>query len=197
MNSWGHRYSQNANQKLQGFLSYQTNKNCSQKNWQHLLKKHQKKCYDPCLFGKTEILVIFGLHFERKDVLANSFWIKLTFRWARKPCFLFRSTLRQNSLARWVSRKSFNPLLVHFWRKNNSLIVGSENLDFLIRSTFGGRLILLLGQPDNLNFLFRFTLDQISSQCCCLGTEKYPIRKRNLHPYTFFEVIDYSRIMHK
>ena len=36
-------------------------------------KSPKKKCYDPSLFGKTEILVIFGLHFERKDDLANSF----------------------------------------------------------------------------------------------------------------------------
>ena len=38
---------------------------------------HQKitktKCYDPCLFGRAEILVIFGLHFGRNDDLINSF----------------------------------------------------------------------------------------------------------------------------
>ena len=31
--------------------------------------------YDPCLFGRAEILVILGLHFGRNDDLINSFWI--------------------------------------------------------------------------------------------------------------------------
>ena len=31
--------------------------------------------YDPCLFGRAEILVIFGLHFGRNDDIINSFWI--------------------------------------------------------------------------------------------------------------------------
>ena len=35
--------------------------------------------YDPCLFGRAEILVIFGLHFGRNDDLINSFGISLTF----------------------------------------------------------------------------------------------------------------------
>ena len=35
--------------------------------------------YDPCLFGRAEILVIFGLHFGRNDDLINSFWIQMTF----------------------------------------------------------------------------------------------------------------------
>ena len=30
--------------------------------------------YDPCLFGRAEILVILGLHFGRNDDLMNSFW---------------------------------------------------------------------------------------------------------------------------
>ena len=29
--------------------------------------------YDPCSFGSAEILVIFGLYFERNDDLINSF----------------------------------------------------------------------------------------------------------------------------
>ena len=29
--------------------------------------------YDTCLFGRAEILVIFGAHFGRKDDLINSF----------------------------------------------------------------------------------------------------------------------------
>ena len=29
--------------------------------------------YDTCLFGRAEILVIFGLHFGRNDYLINSF----------------------------------------------------------------------------------------------------------------------------
>ena len=31
--------------------------------------------YDPCLFDRTEILVIFGLHFGRNNDLINLFWI--------------------------------------------------------------------------------------------------------------------------
>ena len=73
MNLGGHRFSQNANQKLQEFLSYQTNKDRSQTNSIHSQKNHKKKCYDPCLFGRAEILVIFGLHFGRNDDLINSF----------------------------------------------------------------------------------------------------------------------------
>jgi hypothetical protein len=29
--------------------------------------------YDPCLFGRAEILVILGLHFGRNDDVINSF----------------------------------------------------------------------------------------------------------------------------
>ena len=61
------------NVKLQGFPPYQTNKDCSQKNCQHLPKNHQKKCYNPYLYGRAEILVIFGLNFGRNDDLINSF----------------------------------------------------------------------------------------------------------------------------
>ena len=35
----------------------------------------KKKYYDPCLYDRAEILVIFGLHFGRNDDLINSFWI--------------------------------------------------------------------------------------------------------------------------
>ena len=40
-------------------------------------QKNTKKVLwpDPCLFGRAEILVIFGLHFVRNDDLINSFWI--------------------------------------------------------------------------------------------------------------------------
>ena len=79
MNLWGHRFSKNANQKLQGFLPYQTNKDCSQKNCLHSPENHQKKCYDPCLYGRAEIFVIFGLHFGRNDDFINSFSNELTF----------------------------------------------------------------------------------------------------------------------
>ena len=37
------------------------------------------KCYDPCLYGRADILAIFGLHFWRNNDLINSFWIWLTF----------------------------------------------------------------------------------------------------------------------
>ena len=36
-------------------------------------KKSIKKCYDPCLFVRAEILVIFGLHFGKNNDLINSF----------------------------------------------------------------------------------------------------------------------------
>ena len=48
----------------------------SQINCLHSPRNHQKrKCYDPCLYGRAEILVIFDLHFGRNDDLINSFWI--------------------------------------------------------------------------------------------------------------------------
>ena len=40
-----------------------------------LTKKPPKKCHDPCLHGRAEVLVIFCLHFGRNDDLINSFWI--------------------------------------------------------------------------------------------------------------------------
>ena len=43
------------------------------KNLPTITKKSPKKYYDPCFFGRAEILVIFGLHFERHDDLMNSF----------------------------------------------------------------------------------------------------------------------------
>ena len=55
MNLWGHRFSQNANQKLQRLLPY------------------------PLKTSRAEISVIFGWHFGSNDDLINSFWIKLTF----------------------------------------------------------------------------------------------------------------------
>jgi hypothetical protein len=33
----------------------------------------KKKCYDPCLFGRAEILAIFGWLLGRNDDLINSF----------------------------------------------------------------------------------------------------------------------------
>ena len=75
MNLWGHPFSQNANQKLQEFLPYQTNKDRSM----FFGEFRQFFGYDPCFFGRAEILVIFGLHFGRNDDLINSFWIQLTF----------------------------------------------------------------------------------------------------------------------
>ena len=71
MNLWGHCFSQNANQKLQGFLLDHTNKDRST----FLGSIGSFFGYNPCLFGRAEILVLFGLHFGRKDDLINSFWI--------------------------------------------------------------------------------------------------------------------------
>ena len=47
---------------IQGFLPYQKNKDHNQKNCLHLPKNHQKKCHYPFLYGRAEIIVIFGLH---------------------------------------------------------------------------------------------------------------------------------------
>ena len=65
---------------IQGFLPTKQTKIVDKKKCQKSPKNHQKKCYDPCLFGRAEILVIFCLHFGRNDDLINSFWIYLTFR---------------------------------------------------------------------------------------------------------------------
>ena len=69
MSLWGHRFSQNANQKLEGFLPYKTNKDRSTFFGDFLVSVKVGSClgYDPCLFGRAEILVIFGLHFGRND----------------------------------------------------------------------------------------------------------------------------------
>ena len=63
MNLWGYRFSQNANQKLQGFLPYHTNKDRSTFFGNFLVSIGRFQGYDPCLFGKAEILAILGLHF--------------------------------------------------------------------------------------------------------------------------------------
>ena len=68
--------SQNANQKLQGFLPYQTNKDHSQKTAYLHQKITRNKCYDACVFGRTEILVIFCLHFGRNNLLWCKFLIR-------------------------------------------------------------------------------------------------------------------------
>ena len=61
-------------------ISALPNKQGSQpKNCLHSPKYHKKKCYDPCFYGRAEILIIFGLHVGRNNDLINSFWIQLTF----------------------------------------------------------------------------------------------------------------------
>ena len=60
--------------KLQGFLPYQTNKDRSFFG-DLLVIEGSFFGYDPCLFGRAEILIIFDLHFGRNDDLMNSFWI--------------------------------------------------------------------------------------------------------------------------
>ena len=66
MNLLGHRFSQNANQKLQGFLPG---------SWHFFFLVSVGSFFgnDPCLFRRAEILVILGLRFGRKDDLINSF----------------------------------------------------------------------------------------------------------------------------
>ena len=68
----------NANPKLQGFLPYHTNKDHSIFFGDFLVSVGRFFGYDPCLFFRAEIRVIFGLHFGRNDDLINSFWIELT-----------------------------------------------------------------------------------------------------------------------
>ena len=83
MNLWGHRFSQNANQKISRFLSY------------------------PLISFQNRNLEIFGWHFGRNDDLINSFWIELTFsvlsffeRWKKtKTHFKILKSLKKDS---WV-----------------------------------------------------------------------------------------------
>ena len=58
MNLRGHRFSQNANQKLQGYLPYQTNKGHSTFFGDFLVIVGSFFGYDPCLFDRAEILEI-------------------------------------------------------------------------------------------------------------------------------------------
>ena len=60
MNLGGHHFSQNANQKLQGFLPYHKNKDHSTFFGDFLVCVGSFSGYDPCLFGKAEILVFLG-----------------------------------------------------------------------------------------------------------------------------------------
>jgi hypothetical protein len=74
MNLWGHRFSQNANQKLQEFLPYYTNKDRSTFFGEFLVSLGSFFGYDPCLFGRAEILVILG----RNDEWPHKFILNLT-----------------------------------------------------------------------------------------------------------------------
>ena len=76
INLWGLRFSQNANQKLQEFLPYNTNKDRSILFGEFLVSFFG--C-GPCLFGRAEILVTLGLHFGRKDVSSAKFCTKNLF----------------------------------------------------------------------------------------------------------------------
>ena len=60
-----------ASSELQAFLPYQTNKDCSTFFGDLLVIVGIFLGYDPCFFGRVEILVIFEWHFERKDDLIN------------------------------------------------------------------------------------------------------------------------------
>ena len=80
MNLWGYHFFQNANQKLQEFLPYQTYKDRSTFFGDFLVSVGSFFGYDPCLFGRAEIWENFGWHFGRNDDLINSFWIQVTFR---------------------------------------------------------------------------------------------------------------------
>ena len=75
MNLWGHRFSKNANLKLQGFLPDQTNKDRSTFFGDFLVSIGSFFGYNLCLLGRAEILVIFSSHFGFHSEFNNSFWI--------------------------------------------------------------------------------------------------------------------------
>ena len=56
-----------------GFLPYQTNKDRSPFFGDFLVIVGSFFGYDPCLFGRAEILVILFWHFGRNDDLINLF----------------------------------------------------------------------------------------------------------------------------
>ena len=58
---------------IKNFLPYQTNKDRSTFFGDILVIVGSFFGYDPCLFGRGEILVIFGLQLGRNDDLINSF----------------------------------------------------------------------------------------------------------------------------
>ena len=55
----------NANQKLQRFLPYHTNKDHSTFFGDFLVSVGRSFGYIPCLFGREEIIVILCLHFSK------------------------------------------------------------------------------------------------------------------------------------
>ena len=69
MNLGGHHFSQNANQKLQGFLPYHTIKDRRIFFGDFLVSLGSCFGYDSCLFG----MVILDLYSGRNDDLINSF----------------------------------------------------------------------------------------------------------------------------
>ena len=74
MNLWGHCFSQNANQKLQGFPPYQTNKDCTQKTAYNHQKITKKKVLRSLFVWLGRNPCNFGWHFGRNDDLINLFW---------------------------------------------------------------------------------------------------------------------------
>ena len=77
MNLWGHRFSQNAYQKLQGFLTCHTNKDRST-FFGDFLVSVGSFILAPYLFGRAEIIVILGLHFGRNYDLLHRFILNFT-----------------------------------------------------------------------------------------------------------------------
>ena len=76
MNLWVHWFSLNANQKLQGFLPYQTNKDDSQKTAYTNQKITQNSATIlVCFVGQESGIFLAGIWEKRYDDLINSFWI--------------------------------------------------------------------------------------------------------------------------
>ena len=80
--------------------------------------------YNPCLFGRAEILVILGLYFGKNDDLINSFWMQLTFRkgWNPKHFYIRCQT---KVFIYWIGSKCknrFSGLISYSWLIGYSLI---------------------------------------------------------------------------
>jgi hypothetical protein len=113
MNLWGHCFSHKANQKLQGFLPYQTNKDRSTFFGDFLVIVVTFFGYDPCLFGRAEILVIFGWHFGRNNDLINS--LNLTDLLEDRSCTIGKEEKMQCDSKNFFIHYLWGPFSLFIW----------------------------------------------------------------------------------